>query len=133
MVLWILGVSRGAATDSGRSLRGEDVWHGRVEFLRREMDRIAEKQTELVHTQSESLQGLMNMSEARIRTEISYIVDRYNVIEESMKEELDVTRKISKNMSNAVEELRALISLADASTTENNGIPTEVDVTSSKL
>lgn len=65
MVLWVLGVSQRSTKDSSRSMKRQDVWHGRVEFLQREMDRIADRQTELVMTLSENLQKLMNLSENR--------------------------------------------------------------------
>ena len=132
VVFWVLGVSRRSKKVSGRFSRGQDVWHGRVEFLQREMDRNTDRQSEVVMAQSESLQNFMTTSETRVRTEINQIDDRFKLLEASVQEELEGTRAINANILSAVNELRALISLAEGSTTGNTpppGIPTEVDVT----
>jgi len=113
MVLWVLGVSQRSTKDSSRSMKRQDVWHGRVEFLQREMDRIADRQTELVMTQSENLQNLMNLSENRVRTEINLIENRFKVLETSVQEEHNETKKMNANITG---QLQKLLSLMDGST-----------------
>jgi hypothetical protein len=131
LVHWILGVSRRSKKVSSRFSRGEDVWHGRVEFLQREMDRNTEKQKEFVMAQSESLQNFMNASETRVRTEINQIDEKFKLLHESMQDKLEGTREVNARMLSAVNELRVLISMAEGSTagqTSAPGIPNEVDV-----
>jgi len=113
MVLWVLGVSQRTTKDSSRSMKRQDVWHGRVEFLQREMDRIADRQTELVMTQSENLQSLMNLSEKRVRTEINLIENRFKVLEASVQEEQNETKKMNLNIT---QQLQKLISSVDGTT-----------------
>jgi hypothetical protein len=113
IVLWVLGVSRRATKDSSRSMR-QDVWHGRVEFLQREMDQIADRQTDLVISQSENLQSMMNMSEARVRTEINLIEGRFKKLETSVQEERDEAKKMNANILNALNEIK-MFSLGDRS------------------
>jgi len=131
-VHWVLGVSRRSKEVSSKFSRGQDVWHGRVEFLQRKMDGNAERQTELLKAQSESLQNCMNMSETRVMTEINQIDDSFKLLEATVQDELKGTREINANLLSAVKQLRLLISLAEASSIGNNSspnIPTEVDVT----
>jgi hypothetical protein len=92
----------------------QDVWHGRVEFLQREMDQIADRQTDLVISQSENLQSMMNMSEARVRTEINLIEGRFKKLETSVQEERDEAKKMNANILNALNEIK-MFSLGDRS------------------
>ena len=131
VVHWVLGVSRRSKTVSSRFSRGQDAWHGRVEFLQREMDRNTERQKELVMKQSECLQNFMNTSETRVRTEINEIDEKFKSLEASVQEELKGTRAVNASILSAVNELRMLIALADGSTSGGTTIPevpTEVDV-----
>lgn len=116
VVHWILGVSRRSKKVSSRFSRGQDVWHGRVEFLQREMDRNTERQKEFVMAQSESLQNFMNTSEARVRTEINQIDEKFKLLHASMQDEVEGTRSVNASILSAVNELRKLISLAEGST-----------------
>ena len=124
MVHWILGVSRRSNQVSSRFSRGQEVWHGRVEFLQREMDRNMERQKELVVAQSECLQNQLNTSEIRVRAEVNQIDERFNQFETG-------TREVHESLLSAVNELRMLIALADKSVSEaaSRDIPGEVDVT----
>ena len=131
VVHWVLGVSRRSKTVSSRFSRGQDAWHGRVEFLQREMDRNTERQKELVMAQSECLQGFMNTSETRVRAEISEIDDKFKSLETSVQEELKLTREVNANILQAVNELRTLIAYADGASSGPSTmpeIPTEVDI-----
>jgi hypothetical protein len=114
VVLRVLGASKEASKESARKIAGEDVWHGRVQFLQREMDRIAERQNELVAEQSENFQNMVNHSEARVRAEL-------NAIEQRFKE-------TNTSITSAVDELKALISLAGSSNGERTPVPKEVDI-----
>lgn len=130
-VHWVLGVSRRSQTVSSRFSRGQDAWHGRVEFLQREMDRNTERQKELVMAQSECLQSLVNSSETRVRTEINNIDEKFKFLEASVQEELKGTREVNASILSAVNELRVLIALADGSNSGKSSImdiPSEVDV-----
>lgn len=129
VVHWVFGVSRRSKKVTSRFSRGQDVWHGRVQFLQREMDRNTERQKELVMAQSESLQNLMNVSETRVRTEINQIDEQFKLLEASVRDELKGTREVNASILSAVNELRMLISLADGSTAgKNSDIPMEVDI-----
>jgi len=130
-VHWILGVSRRSTQVSTKFSMGQDVWNGRVEFLRREMDRHAKSQTDFVKGQSENLQKFMNMSETRVRAEINEIDNKFSVLEASVQRELHDTREINANLLSAVKELRILISMAEEGSTRKNSssnIPVEVDM-----
>ena len=129
VVHWVLGVSRRTETVSSRFSRGQDVWHGRVEFLQREMGRNAERQKEIFVSQSEYLQNRMNTSEERVMTEINKIDQNFKLLEMSMRDNLRDTRAVNSAMLSAVNKLKTLITLADGSTAEIDvDIPTEVDV-----
>jgi hypothetical protein len=114
VVLRILGASEERKESRRRKRRGQEDWHGRVHFLQREMDRIAEKQTELVNEQSEEFHTLMNQLESRLRTEL-------HAIEESF-------RATNQTVVSVVDELKALISLAGSSAPGQNPVPEEVEV-----
>mmetsp|Transcript_3044 Transcript_3044/g.6749 ORF Transcript_3044/g.6749 Transcript_3044/m.6749 type:complete len:379 (+) Transcript_3044:3-1139(+) len=116
LVHWVFDVSRRSKKVSSRFSRGQDVWHGRVEFLQREMDHNAEKQTELVMTQSEHLQNSMNASETRLRKEVNRIDEKFELLEASIQDELKETREVNASIISAVEELRILISMGQRST-----------------
>lgn len=129
-VHWVFGVSRRSKKVSSRFSRGQDAWHGRVEFLQREMDRNAERQADLVRFQSESLQNIINISETRVRTEID---DKFKLLEASVQDELKGTKEINANLLSTVRELRILISLTENSaagkeTSSSPDIPPEVHV-----
>ena len=131
VVHWVLGVSRRSKKVSSRFSRGQDAWHGRVEFLQREMDRNTERQKELVMAQSECLQACVNTSETRVRSEISDIDDKFNSLETSVQEELKLTREVNASVLSAVHELKALLAYADGSNSGRSTIPeipTEVDI-----
>ena len=131
MVHWVLGVSRRSKNVSSRFSRGQDAWHGRVEFLQREMNRNTETQKELVMAQSECLQTFMNTSETRVMAEINGIDEKFKLFESSIQEELKGTREANASILSAVNELRILIALTDGSSSGNSSIleiPTEVDV-----
>lgn len=129
VVHWVLGVSRRSKKVSSRFSRGQDVWHGRVEYLQREMDRNTERQKELVVAQSECLQNFMNTSETRVRTDINEIDENFKLLEAAVRDELNMTRAINASVLSAVNELRMLISLADGSTSgKTPDIPIKVKV-----
>lgn len=117
MVHWVLGVSRRASKVSSRFSRGQDVWHGRVEFLQREMCRNAERQKKIVVSQSEYLQNLMNVSETRVTAEMNRIDENFKLLEMSVRENLRDARAVNAAVLSAVEEFK-----------KNSGIPAEVDV-----
>jgi hypothetical protein len=130
VVHWILGVSRRSKNVSSRFSRGQDAWHGRVEFLQREMDRNTEKQKELVMIQSESLRNFINTSETRVRTEINRIDEQFRFLEASVQDELKGTRTVNASILNAVNELRVLIALAEgksAGKPSSRDIPAEIN------
>jgi len=80
------------------------------------MDRIAERQTELVLEQSDNFHNMVNQSELRIRAELNMIEERF--------------RQTNSNIVSAVDELKALISLAGSYSHSGHNIPVpdEVDV-----
>jgi len=129
VVHWVLGVSRRTKAVSSRFSRGQDVWHGRVEYLQREMGRNAERQKEIVVSQSEYLQNLMNTSEERVMTEINKIDENFKLLEASVRNNLKDTREVNSDMLRALNTLTTLISSADGSSTETDfDVPAELDV-----
>jgi len=116
IVLRILGASREGTKNFRGKKKGQEEWYGRVQFLQREMDRIAERQTELVLEQSDNFHNMVNQSELRIRAELNMIEERF--------------RQTNSNIVSAVDELKALISLAGSYSHSGHNIPVpdEVDV-----
>lgn len=129
LVLRTLGASRGNGNEQWkRKRRWEEEWNGRVHFLQREMDRIADRQTGLVAEQSESLQHMINLSESRVRTELTAIEQRFTLLEAALLKELHGTRETNANVKFAVEELKALISMAGSSSDNRSPVPSEVKI-----
>jgi hypothetical protein len=115
IVLRILGASQERKDTRRKLKRGQEKWHGRVNFLQHEMDRIAEKQTELLNEQSEKFQTMVNQSESRLRAELHAIEERF--------------RETNHTIISAVDELKALMSLAGSSAPGHKSpVPEEVEV-----
>jgi hypothetical protein len=131
LVLRTLGATRGIGNEPWkRKRRGEEEWNGRVHFLQREMDRIADRQTAVIAEQSESLQHMINLSESRVRTELSSIEKRFTLLEATLLQEVQGTRETNANVQFAVEELKALISMAGSSSENRSPVPSEVNINS---
>ncbi|KAL3925628.1 MAG: hypothetical protein SGILL_000279 [Bacillariaceae sp.] len=117
-VLRVLGVSRDDNKDPRllrKKRKGREEWHGRVQFLQREMDGIAERQTELINEQSDNFQQMLNQSESRLRGELGAIEERF--------------KETNVSIVSAVEELKALISLGGSSAPGlHSPVPQEVDI-----
>lgn len=116
LVLRVLGASKHGKSDQMRKRRkGNEEWHGRVQFLQCEMDRIAERQTDLVNEQSDNFQQIMKQSEKRMRSQMHALEER--------------SRETNHSIMSAVHELKSLISLADSSApSRGSPVPNEVDV-----
>ncbi|KAG7355959.1 ion transport protein [Nitzschia inconspicua] len=116
VVLRVLGASQERRKEARRSKnKGQGDWHGRVQFLRREMDRIAEKQSELLNEQSEDFQAMVGQSENRLRSELQAIEERF--------------RETNHSIVSAVDELKALISMAGSTAPEfRSPVPKEVEI-----
>jgi hypothetical protein len=117
-VLRVLGASRDGAKEiktMRKKRRGQEEWHGRVQFLQQEMDSIAERQTQLVNAQSENFQQMLSQSESRLKGELSAIEERF--------------RETNISIVSAVDELKALISLGGSSAPGvQSPVPKEVDI-----
>jgi hypothetical protein len=116
VVLRVLGASEERKKEMRKNRRkGQEEWHGRVQFLQREMDRIAEKQSELLNEQSEDFQNMIHQSESRLRSELSAIEERF--------------RETNHSIVSAVDELKALLSIAGSSVPGGRSpVPEEVEL-----
>jgi hypothetical protein len=115
VVLRILGASQERKESRRRNKRGHEEWHGRVHFLQREMDRISEKQTELLNEQSKDFQTIMDQSESRLRAELQTIQESF--------------RETNRSIINAVAELKAMVSLEESvAPQQKSPVPKEVEL-----
>lgn len=100
--------------EARRRRRGQGEWHGRVQFLQLEMDRMSEKQNDLLNEQSHHFQTMVNQSEARLRSELRGIEERF--------------RETNHDIVSAVDELKALISMAGSTAPGlRSPVPEEVE------
>jgi hypothetical protein len=112
VVLRVLGAS---AKDARGKKKVIEEWHGRIQFLQKEMDRIADNQADIVNQSEYRVMTELNQSESRVMAELSLIEDRF--------------KQTNASIIAAVDELKALISLAGDSNPGNlSPIPKEVDV-----
>lgn len=124
----LLGATPSGGRRSRRKKRGAEDWNGRVHFLQGEMDRIAHQQKDLIMEQSENLRTMVKQSENRLRTELSGFEARFRVLETTLLEEVKGTKDTNENITAAVHELKALISMAGSSRGDRSPVPSEVDI-----
>ena len=92
-----------------------EEWYGRIKFLQKEMDRIADNQADIVNQSESRVMTELNQSESRVMAELNLIEERFN--------------QTNASVVAAVDELKALISLAGDSNPGNlSPVPREVNV-----
>jgi hypothetical protein len=113
IVLRVLGASRDGTRETTKT---KEEWHGRIQYLQKEMDRIKEFHADIINQSEARVMTELNQSEARVMTELSLIEERFG--------------QTNASIVAAVDELKALISLAGSSNPGNlSPVPKEVDVT----
>ena len=112
VVLRVLGAS---AKDARGKKKVTEEWYGRIKFLQKEMDRIADNQADVVNQSESRVMTELNQSESRVMAELNLIEERFN--------------QTNASVVAAVDELKALISLAGDSNPGNlSPVPKEVNV-----
>ncbi|KAL3903903.1 MAG: hypothetical protein SGARI_005170 [Bacillariaceae sp.] len=117
-VLRVLGASRDGAKDLKslrKKRRGQEEWHGRVQYLQRELEQHGELQNQAMIEQSENFLKMLSQSESRLKSELSGIEERF--------------RETNDCIVSAVNELKALISLGGSTAPGiQSPVPNEVDI-----
>jgi predicted nucleic acid-binding Zn-ribbon protein len=131
-MLHLLGASRESGVDS-KLAKPDEEWNGRVNYLQREMTRIAEEQTALAVDLSRSTENLVNVSESRLRAELSIIENNFRSLKQSLLDEVIGTKETNANVTIAVEELKTLISMAASTSAYRSPVPSEVDVSRTRF
>jgi hypothetical protein len=131
-MLRLLGASSESGVDSNLA-KPDEEWNGRVNYLQREMTRIAEEQTALAVDLSRSTENLVNVSESRLRAELSIIENNFRSLKQSLLDEVIGTKETNANVTIAVEELKTLISMAASTSAYRSPVPSEVDVSRTRF
>ena len=118
-MLRLLGTSRDQQLN-GRKARGEvDDWHGRVDYLKREMSIIVEEH-------SKSTEALVRQSESRLRAELNVIGENYGSLKSYLLDEVKESKSANAKVTMAVAELKTLISMAASTSEMRTPVPSEI-------
>ena len=126
-ILRLLGTSRDGRLDDRVKKHYTDEWNGRVHYLQREMERIADEQAAQTAEQAKSVENLVNMSESRLWTQLSVLEEDFRALKNSLMDEVKGTKQTNANVTVAVEELKTLISMAASTSAYRSPVPSEVD------
>jgi hypothetical protein len=133
-MLHLLGASQGIIQD-GSYHKGDatEDWNGRVHYIQREMTRHAEESA--VHTgeQSKAMESFVAQSEVRLRGEMDKLEESFRVLRNSVLDEVKGTKETNANVTVAVEELKALISMAASHSGYRSPVPSEVDLSKTRF
>jgi len=113
--------------------KGMEDWHGRVNFLQEEMERLVSEQSRLATEHAKTLEAMVNSSELRLRAELNLIDDNFNSLKSTIVDEIKGSKKTNHSVTLAVEELKTLISMAASTDAYRSPVPSEVDVNQTRF
>ena len=128
-MLRLLGTSHKIPDGGLQKKRDIEEWTGRVNYLQREMTRIADEAERRANDQTKVMENLVSLSETRLRGEMVKLEESFLDLKQSLLEEVKGTKETNANVTIVVEELKTLISMAASTSAYRSPVPSEVDVT----
>ncbi len=132
-MLRLLGVSR----DPNDPHKGgdEDEWCGKVNYLQREMKRIADDHKSMASQQAKTMENLVNQTELRLKAELELLDDHFANLRDALLLQINGAKRTNQFVTIAVQELKQLMSVAasTAQTTDRTPVPSEVNVDQTRI
>jgi hypothetical protein len=125
-MLRMLGTSKD--TDDPFKVNENEEWTGRVRYLQREMERIAEVSAAAVKEQSKVMENHVTLSESRVRAEMGALRAGFESLTANVMNEARGTQKTNALVTLTVEELKSLIHTQSTVSGFRSPVPSEVDL-----
>lgn len=127
-MLRILGVSRGSDTHENKS-----QWNGRVDYLESQMRRIAAEQKSEMNQQVKTVENFVHQSEMRLKADLELMEDNFSLLREALVDEFKNSKQTNQFVSDAVRELKNMMSTATSSTEYQPAPPVPAEVNVSRI